>query len=780
MMFLLAGALFWAAGAAAQTSPATCALDSLYLLSPDRDGVEIRLVPEDDLAGTRLGVELRWPELADEISTCAVPVDTAGLDFTVYLEGDYLDEIDRSIGFVCINGGEAGSRDQNRVVWNWFNVQSHTGGILGEINVSNSGGFYRYDAGDDLWDQVNGGLPVYLPYTDLIVAASSPADPGLVYAQLASRENMRGLWRLAPEAETWERVGTEMFPDGSESVVGIDAIAMSHTDSDLAAFGTRRMGVVISRDGCESFETHTEDIAGGSWANRPITAVAFDPADDDCYVGIRNLGLYRSSDAGLSYDLLESMVVPNQWPDPESEVLPVINMIAFSGSTVYVALERYGLYSSSDDGATWTWVAQSLVSDVLEGYTTGLALAVDPADSDVILLGTGQSGLWRTADGGANWAQVATDFFDPEEAPPVFANVFFDSTIPGRVLAAAEGEMLLISDDGGVNWTEFADAPSIRNFGALASLGGGDFWMSTHSGGIYPVGTMIPMVSTINRSSTDPEYAQIDFGVSVGFGAGTIDPGDAFSLTLQDFQGYAVWRSDIGQEQDMQLIGLFDKNNPETCIVGYCGSQDFTIEPGCYAEKRSACFDFTEDGYVKFFDADIYDGFVYNYAVTSFDYGNTSTLSESGSNQTWDQLYSPRFNDDPISLFSLEDIEGDPSTIDGNLTQFAVNLENFYPGEPGDRLEIYPVPNPLREGVGFTENNGEMVEFRNLPPNSRIKVFTLDGDLVADLGSDLQEGHNMKWVTRNDDGRLLASGVYIWKAEMIEEDPVFGKLVIIR
>ena len=90
------------------------------------------------------------------------------------------------------------------------------------------------------------------------------------------------------------------------------------------------------------------------------------------------------------------------------------------------------------------------------------------------------------------------------------------------------------------------------------------------------------------------------------------------------------------------------------------------------------------------------------------------------------------------------------------------------------------VPNPLRSGAGFPEGLGELVQFRNLPPESRVLVYTLDGDLVADLGPDLQEGHNMPWTTRNDNDDLLASGVYIWKVEMPEREDFYGKLVIIR
>ena len=54
------------------------------------------------------------------------------------------------------------------------------------------------------------------------------------------------------------------------------------------------------------------------------------------------------------------------------------------------------------------------------------------------------------------------------------------------------------------------------------------------------------------------------------------------------------------------------------------------------------------------------------------------------------------------------------------------------------------------------------------------------GPDTPDLGPELQEGHNLSWITRNDNDELLSSGVYIYKVEMPERDAYFGKLVIIR
>ena len=225
-----------------------------------------------------------------------------------------------------------------------------------------------------------------------------------------------------------------------------------------------------------------------------------------------------------------------------------------------------------------------------------------------------------------------------------------------------------------------------------------------------------------------------------------------------------MWRGDVTAPDRMELIGLFDKSNPETCIEGYCGDESYNVLPNCYADKRAACFDFSDPETVVFFDDDVYEGFTYYYAVSTFDYGNISFSSPNS--LTAEQLFSARYPGDELTIF-----EGD-----GNRVRFYVHQDA---ADPQEGLEIYAYPNPLRLDSGFTGAEGEDVRFKNLPPQSRVQVFTLDGDLVADLGPEHQNGDIIAWTTRNG-SELLASGVYIYKVVMPEREDFYGKVVIIR
>jgi hypothetical protein len=144
-----------------------------------------------------------------------------------------------------------------------------------------------------------------------------------------------------------------------------------------------------------------------------------------------------------------------------------------------------------------------------------------------------------------------------------------------------------------------------------------------------------------------------------------------------------------------------------------------------------------------------------------------------------DQLFSPRFPSSYTVNLDPEVVRDPASPFwgTGNLVPFQVNVEA---APPLDGPEIYCYPTPLRRGAGLPGQEGEQVVFTNLPPGSRVKVFTVDGDVVADIGPENQQLSNMYWITRNEDNRLISSGVYIWKVEMPQRGSYWGKLIIIR
>ena len=758
IVLLLMGVCGMVTLCSAQTPSSVCAQDSLRLISPDEIDVEF------STAGRR-GVKITWPDVLNDMSTCIAVVDTESIQVPIILDGIYADEVDREIKMLCELGGQVGAEDVNRVTVAWSNVNiALTGIIKGEINLSNSGGILSF--GDGTWGKTNNGLYPYLPNTDVLHLCEAPSGSGAMLAHLSGLLS-RGLWKLSGPGGTWTRIAEDIFDDGTISDNAITAIVIAPHDDNIFAVGTVKQGVFITRDGGASFvQYQTEFADSGSWNLRAVSALSWTAADR-LFVAIDQLGLYRSSDQGTTYDLLGTFLVSENFPTGGDNIPPQVNCILDRGAAgMLVGVDRFGLYETNTDGATWSWSWSTLLSPDEEEKDV-ISLIVSPVDDDHFTVGTRSSGLWWTPNRGDSWTRLTggPGFFDSGDTPRISGLVIDEAA--GLYLGLADGFGLLDCAVGDTAWSlTTLPAPGITQFSDIlvSAQAGIDYFLGTYGGGIYTPGTQIRLSDTIIKTQTDDDLENIDFGVYISFEDAAFDSSSDFKLVLQDFQGYAVWRGQVNNPDQMELIGLYDKSNPESCIDGYCGDESYNVLPGCFADKRAACFDFTDLDHIEFFDGNVYEGFTYYYAVTTFDYGNIATASPSSMSN--DQLFSPRYPGDDLSVFSGT----------GNRVQLYVHMDAVADvGGP----EIFAYPNPLRLDSGFTGGEGEDVRFKNLPENSRILIFTLDGDLVADLGADDQVGDMITWTTRNA-GERLASGVYIYKVEMAQREDFYGKVVVIR
>jgi hypothetical protein len=755
-----------------------CMGDSLYIESPSDLEVELS-------SDGKFGTILTWAEKPDADTTCSLVIDTFEVDFEIDVVGAYSDVVDRELKFYVDNAGEIGSKTQNRVVLGWNNAnQEATGTIVGEVNLSNSGGVYFFNSAVSEWEQSNFNIPMTLPYTDINALVSAPLTPGKLFMQLSSNEFFYGLWMKDSEESGWNRIAEIDFPNGRTSSFNVTVASFDSEDSNTLLLGTESNGVWLSTDNGVSFNQITsgfEEIE--FWSTSAVTAINwFSPSL--VYLAIENRGLFVSNDSGNSFEQIniysDTNGYPESVPSDTTSVICKINAISVDENDAvnhfFLAVDDFCLYETDDGGGSWSWPAEPLVNTALETVEISATGAV--LYDDKIIIATESNGIQTTNDDGETWI-CGTESLFGEDIPNILSIV--NDVSRNRLLAVAD-QFGLLESDFGFNWSvPPVDLPGNKDCTSLMLADDSVLWVATEAGGIYQPGTLISLSSTIYDIRTDVEYRGHEFGLEISFDEGSLviinegqDDQDTsrFSLLLQDFQGYAVWRSMFGSREDMQIVGLYDKNNPETCMLGYCGNENVPIEPQCWKEKRSACFDFSNPGTVTFFDDGVYNGFIYYYAVSTFDYGNTATVS--GPSTTNDPWYSPRFAGDPL----VPIVDGSPLFDgDGNITQFNVDKDAV---ELDSEAEIFVFPNPLRLEEGFPESPGELVTFTNLNAESRVVVYTLSGDLIVDLSPDLQVGRNLKWFTRNYAGELLASGVYIYKVESPGREDYFGKLIIIR
>ncbi len=712
-----------------------------------------------------LGLRLTWPAPEDAASTCVALLDTAALGIDIAVAGEYMDDFDRMLGFVFVDSGQVGSGSRNRVVATWENMnRSRTGSVGGEINLSNTGGLWRYTFDNDHWTQWNEGLPQYLAYFDIDAFANGP-DSRLLAVSSGNQPGIagtaRGLHRTVGGG-VWQEVGASIF--GRTLIIA--KVAIDPDDDNRFAVGTATNGVYVTSDGGQNFTrwspNATPTVSALSWSSTRL------------YAAVVGVGLFSSTD-GITWTEHPTLRVPSNLdlaqPVPSVPQITRVVEDPANADHIYVVLRDHLLYHSTDAGATWASLGGNLVvanpNQPNAWRYTGSSLQID---GNRLVIGTLRQGIWRSTDLGTTWtrADAPTNSLATQ---PTFVDII---ATDGGLVTQGDQYGLLRSDDDGATWSLFGFQITNRNALRLVRDHDGSLLLPTWGGGIYIPGTLVPLSETIQSGVTDLPYRSLQLGLDIAFGPGTVAgrssdgqyPGQSFRLNGQDYQGWIVWRGDRDQPDAMTMIGRYDKNNPESCIEGFCGDDSYVVIPNCFSERRANCFDLTVPGEISFFDGDVYNGFEYFYAVTPYDYGDVSMIT------------------DPVALAAPlvhpDRYPGDAAGAGdgtGNRFSFEVN-EAAQPAIDGQ--EIYVYPNPLRRDAGIVGGEGEEVRWANLPPNSRIEVFTLAGDKLAELEGASQHEGNMYWTTRNDDGELLASGIYIWRCIMPERNDFWGKLIIIR
>ncbi len=214
------------------------------------------------------------------------------------------------------------------------------------------------------------------------------------------------------------------------------------------------------------------EIGGGGF----VTGTVFHPTE----AGL----VYARTDVGGIYRL---NATTNRWIPLNDDIGGLNNEFQHLGvlsigldpsdpNKLYIATGQYGgpetwklpsrIYRSSDRGNTWTgYVTPGFkMAGNGEGRGTGERLAVSPDNGNIILVGTSDLGIWRSTNGGANWARL------PNFSPTITGLNFLiyapaNASGPGparRVYAGARTLTeagLWYSDDNGDTWAAVPNQP---------------------------------------------------------------------------------------------------------------------------------------------------------------------------------------------------------------------------------------------------------------------------------------------------------------------------------
>jgi hypothetical protein len=218
------------------------------------------------------------------------------------------------------------------------------------------------------------------------------------------------------------------------------------------------------------------------------------------------------------------------------------------------------------------------------------------------------------------------------------------------------------------------------------------------------------------------------------------------------FGGYKVWRSEVPDTSRMMLLREFTRADS----VGwtFVGNARSFADPDSIFEIRLIK---TKIGYdsvyvrmrIKPSIAGPFNGTGYYYAVTYYDTTGTQRSKKA----------------DCFTYFPAH----------------AVAAQNR------DRQEVWVIPNPYHGSASWDVSEGRRIQFINLPPRCKVSIYTVAGDLVRVLhhpdpnyfnyGS---YGGALNWNLKNDDGREVIPGIYIFYVEGEGGEVYKGHFVIIR
>lgn len=311
--------------------------------------------------------------------------------------------------------------------------------------------------------------------------AVDPARPARLYLATSSR----GLWRSGDGGATWQAASQGPF---AQQMSTISALAIPRKPAGTVIAGTGS-GLFRTGDAGKTWQRLRSGVPAGF-----VRALVLAPSDPKVlYASISGApgnGVYRSDDGGDSWrrvgDLnsfpVLTLTVLSQAPrtvlaatldgtifkstDGGAHWTPRITpagqtivLAAGPGNAVYAGLaprgtDFGGVLRSGDGGNTWTRVHRGIPG--LEA----VAVAVDPADPDVLITSVFGPGLFRTANGGVRWIRTAAGLplLPPLQEGVAMVNVL--ATGPGTFYAMeTTGQRGWRTTDAGFTWSPLPGLP---------------------------------------------------------------------------------------------------------------------------------------------------------------------------------------------------------------------------------------------------------------------------------------------------------------------------------
>jgi len=322
----------------------------------------------------------------------------------------------------------------------------------------------------------------------------SPADPRRLYASQSTGWFGQIVQRSDDGGETWEPVGNQFVYDGEAGThlwydgtphpwefARVWHLEPSPTDPDKVYAGAEDASLFLSTDGAATWQElaglRTHD-SGPGWqpgAGGMCThTILIDPTDEDrLHVAISAAGVFRSDDAGATWQPTNRGLHSEGIPDPGAEVGHCVHRIARHPSRpdVLFMQKHWDVMRSDDRGDSWHEVSGNLPSDF------GFPVSVHAHEPDTVYVvpitsdsehfpPEGKLRVYRSRTGGDEWEPLTQGL--PQR--DCYVNVLRDAMAidqldPCGIYFGTTGGQVYASADAGDHWE-----PIVRDLPRVLSV----------------------------------------------------------------------------------------------------------------------------------------------------------------------------------------------------------------------------------------------------------------------------------------------------------------------
>lgn len=292
------------------------------------------------------------------------------------------------------------------------------------------GGMYRHDPENGEWIQLFEGIEQKdIGLASVRSIALDPNDTNVVWAACGGSKGTTDILVSYDKGDNWtqtkffDRYGARCGNNRVARAIG-ESLVIDPNNSDVMYFGTERNGLYITENKGATW-TKSEDIPDYGWPTGGVASIWLDSTQTkdgrtkDIYISSWGYGVYKSTDCGKTFSLIEgSPRVPCQVQVVRDGLTEKMYVSSYNPNYVdyYVGADDTGKVETTELGAFYlyqngVWEDISPQKNTGEAsYTSYSSFLIDKRDSDIIILSSapwpavGGSKIWRSTNGGTTFS----------------------------------------------------------------------------------------------------------------------------------------------------------------------------------------------------------------------------------------------------------------------------------------------------------------------------------------------------------------------------------------